>query len=154
MFAVYDGVGGNNYGEVASDLAAKIINSYLSAYFSSISKTALPEALSPDNIIDILLKSFEIANHAILQQMSEQPSLQGKLHDCPEIVQKRRRGNNMMRDELWDIERMDLSRENKDILHDVFRNMKSNMDRRMEEQIKERVKDALINAKIDIPKEE
>ena len=77
VFGVNDGVGGNNYGEVASDSAAKTISSYLMAMFAGMGNDAQAEAFSPDSMKNILTQAFEIANQAILQQVQEQSALKG-----------------------------------------------------------------------------
>lgn len=77
-FGVYDGVGGNNYGEIASDSAAKTIGSYLTASFAGMGNNNTPaEIFSPDVIHNVLVKAFELANQTILQKILEQPVLKG-----------------------------------------------------------------------------
>ena len=74
---VFDGVGGRNYGEVASDLAARVTLSFLTAYYAGLDERHVEKDMSPDATLAILKKALETANHTILQQITEQPLLKG-----------------------------------------------------------------------------
>lgn len=71
-----DGVGGNNYGEIASNLAVNSIKSFLAASLSVISFN--PDGtIVPSTITDLLIDALNAANDAICRQAVEQPILKG-----------------------------------------------------------------------------
>jgi len=74
---LFDGVGGNAYGEVASALALRQISSDLAATFAATCCQSHPGDLAPDNIMDVLAGGLDAANQAILRQIAEQPELNG-----------------------------------------------------------------------------
>lgn len=74
---VADGVGGNNYGEIASNQAVNNIKSFLAASLSVITPTSNGNSIAPDTIIDLLIEALNAANDAICQQATEQPILKG-----------------------------------------------------------------------------
>lgn len=74
---VADGVGGNNYGEIASKSAVKDIKAYLAAVFSDPFIQSEPVDMVSKNIRSLLIESFKSANNRILRQIKETPSLKG-----------------------------------------------------------------------------
>ena len=77
VFGVYDGVGGNSCGEIASDLASRTINAHLAASFAGACDGDGPASLSSDYVLTALAGALETANHTIVQQSAQQPALRG-----------------------------------------------------------------------------
>ena len=77
VFGVYDGVGGNSGGEIASDLAARTVNAHLTASFASSRNGGGPVSLSSDYVLAALAGALEMANQTIVQQSALRADLRG-----------------------------------------------------------------------------
>lgn len=73
ILIVADGVGGNNYGEVASAIASQQIASFLTSRLATIPE----DELGPDAIIDLLNSACLQANQCILDTVEQYPHLEG-----------------------------------------------------------------------------
>ena len=71
IFAVFDGVGGQDCGEIASQLAASQVTQSLSLFFSTWSDDPLGPQLPIDAITTALIRALERANQAIIQLSNE-----------------------------------------------------------------------------------
>ena len=74
---VSDGVCGNAYGEVASDIGVSLISSRLAAGLCSMRSCDTSSGRTEERIHSLLTESFELANSAILQTALEEPCFQG-----------------------------------------------------------------------------
>lgn len=74
---VCDGVGGNNFGEVASHQATATFNAYMAAGLASYDSGREGQALTPNIIRDMIIKALEQANQSILQRIAAQRQLTG-----------------------------------------------------------------------------
>ena len=74
---VFDGVGGNNFGEIASDLGATQIVCSLAVFFATHPAAVEQSALNPDTVVGALLSAFDQANQVIIQQAKEFKELAG-----------------------------------------------------------------------------
>jgi len=72
-----DGVGGNNYGEIASVETIDSIKSSLALFFAVATAEPDDGCLGPEVITKLLVDALNIANDAILQQAAEQLALKG-----------------------------------------------------------------------------
>ena len=77
IFGAYDGVGGNSGGEIASSLAVRILNAHLAASFAGACDSDEPAAFDSDYVLATLIGALETANHTILQQGAQRPTLRG-----------------------------------------------------------------------------
>lgn len=66
LFAVFDGMGGENGGDIAAEIARRITTEKLSA---------LPENLSDDELKEYMKSALETANAEILKKAAEDPTL-------------------------------------------------------------------------------
>ena len=74
---VCDGVGGNRYGEIASELATDYINFHLTASFAFARPASDSALLAPDNILDAIKTSLICANEGVLERVGLHPELKG-----------------------------------------------------------------------------
>jgi len=77
FLVVCDGVGGLNYGEVASAMGTNCLCSSLASKFSGGMSELDFSALSPDSVLSILEKAFVFANQTILDQSKTKPQFAG-----------------------------------------------------------------------------
>lgn len=78
LYIVCDGMGGHQAGEVASMMACDMIGTIFSGFKKQIQKDSdlqISQALPPSG--DALVKAVRIANHAINEKSSDNPSLNG-----------------------------------------------------------------------------
>lgn len=71
IFMVFDGVGGQDCGEIASQLAASQVTQSLCLFFSTWSADPLGPELPIDTITKALVRALERANQAIIQLCNE-----------------------------------------------------------------------------------
>lgn len=76
VLLVCDGVGGNQAGEVASDLACRVISSTLGSCLSTHDEASIND-LSDANVTTMLGSSLRVANDAICAQAQSNPRLRG-----------------------------------------------------------------------------
>jgi PPM family protein phosphatase len=77
ILTVADGAGGQKSGEVASELALRLIPSFLAGGFAASVSAGPEDCLSPDCILETLTKALAYANQAIVERAGSSPGLAG-----------------------------------------------------------------------------